>query len=185
MTTDDFRRIALSLDGAEESSHMGQADFRVGGRIFATLAAAAQGYGNLMLTPEQQATFVEELPEVFIPIPGGWGKNGATHIRLAAANKDVLEGALRTAWKLRLENNRRSGNKKKLGSLRQWLLQAGLWKARRARVERVHVWRKRRARWDELVQWGTSMRDWLEGRRRKLYLIALLDDATSRRKRAG
>jgi hypothetical protein len=113
MTVDDFRRIALSLEGAQESSHMGQPDFRVGGRIFATLAAGAQGYGNLMLTPEQQAAFVDELPEVFIPIPGGWGKNGATHIRLAAANQDLLEGALRTAWKLRLEKNRRSGNKMK------------------------------------------------------------------------
>ena len=112
MTAADFRRIALSLDGVEESSHMGQPDFRVGGRIFATLAAAEKGYGNLMLTPDQQATFVEELPEVFIPVAGGWGKNGATHIRLAAANKDVLEGALRTAWKLRLEKNRRSGKKK-------------------------------------------------------------------------
>jgi hypothetical protein len=112
VTVKDFRRIALSLDGVEESSHMGQPDFRVGGRIFATLAAAEQGYGNLMLTPEQQATFVEELPEVFIPIAGGWGKNGATHIRLAVANKDVLEGALRTAWKLRLEKNRRSDTKK-------------------------------------------------------------------------
>ena len=112
MTVKDFRRIALSLDGVEESSHMGQPDFRVGGRIFATLAAAEKGYGNLMLTPDQQATFVEELPEVFIPVAGGWGKNGATHIRLAAANKDVLEGALRTAWKLRLEKNRLSGTKK-------------------------------------------------------------------------
>jgi DNA-binding Lrp family transcriptional regulator len=65
-------------------------------------------------------------------------------------------------------------------TLRQWLLQAGLWKARRARVERVHVWRKRRARWGELVQWDTSTHDWLEGRGQKLYLIALLDDATSR-----
>jgi hypothetical protein len=92
---------------------MGQADFRVGGRIFATLAAAAQGYGNLLLTPEQQAVFVKELPEVFIPIAGGWGRNGATHIRLAAANKDVLEGALRTAWKLRLDKNRKSGQKKR------------------------------------------------------------------------
>lgn len=116
MTVDDFRRIALSLEDAEESSHMGQPDFRVGGRIFATLGAATQGYGNLMLTPEQQAAFVEELPEVFIPIAGGWGKNGVTHIRLAAANKDVLEGALRTAWKLRLEKNRKSGKKK--GQLR-------------------------------------------------------------------
>ncbi len=113
MTVDDFRTIALSLEGAEESSHMGQPDFRVGGRIFATLAAAEQGYGNLMLTPEQQSAFVEELPEVFMPIPGGWGRNGATHIRLATANKDVLAGALRTAWQLRLEKNRKSGSKKR------------------------------------------------------------------------
>ncbi|HKR82699.1 MAG TPA: MmcQ/YjbR family DNA-binding protein [Terriglobales bacterium] len=118
MTVKDFRRIALSLDGVEESSHMGQPDFRVGGRIFATLAAAEKGYGNLLLTPEQQATFVEELPDVFIPIAGGWGKNGATHIRLAVANEDVLQGALRTAWKLRLEKNRQSGKKKKGASSR-------------------------------------------------------------------
>jgi len=111
MTVDDFRRIALSLEGAEEGSHMGQADFRVGGRIFATLASAKQGYGNLMLTPEQQSAFVEELPEVFLPIPGGWGRNGATHIRLAAANEDLLAGALRTAWKLRLEKNAKSKRK--------------------------------------------------------------------------
>ena len=115
MTTDDFRRIALSLAGAEESSHMGQPDFRVGGRIFATLASARQGYGNLMLTLEQQAAFVEELPEVFLPISGGWGRMGMTHIRLAAANEDVLAGALRTAWKLRLEKNMKSGGKTKAG----------------------------------------------------------------------
>src|SRR5690348_10763453 len=112
MNVADFRRIALSLEGAEERSHMGAPDFRVGGRIFATLAAASQGYGNLMLTPEQQAAFVEELPDAFVPIAGGWGKNGATHIRLAAANEDVLAGALRTAWKLRAEKNRKPGKKK-------------------------------------------------------------------------
>ena len=67
MNAHDFRRIALSLEGAEEGSHMGAADFRVGGRIFATLAAVKLGYGNLMLTPEQQATFIEEQPEVFFP----------------------------------------------------------------------------------------------------------------------
>ena len=112
MTAKDFRRIALSLEGAEESSHMGAPDFRVGGHIFATLASERQGYGNLMLTPEQQAGFVEELPEVFLPIPGGWGRMGATHIQLAAATEDVLEGALRTAWKLRLEKNYKSRSKK-------------------------------------------------------------------------
>jgi hypothetical protein len=116
MTADEFRRIALSLEGAEESSHMGAADFRVGGRIFATLASEKQGYGNLMLTLEQQAAFVEELPEVFLPIAGGWGRMGATHIRLAAASEDVLEGALRTAWKLRMEKNARPARKKRTAS---------------------------------------------------------------------
>jgi len=114
MTPADFRRVALSLDGAEESSHMGAPDFRVGGRIFATLASQSQGYGNLMLTPEQQAAFVEDLPEVFLPIAGGWGRMGMTHIRLAAANQDVLLGALRTAWKLRIEKNVKSGSKSRL-----------------------------------------------------------------------
>jgi len=105
MTPQDFRRIALSLPGAEEGSHMGAVDFRTGGHIFATLASQAQGYGNLMLTPEQQAAFVSELPEVFLPIKGGWGRNGATHIRLASATEDVLAGALQTAWKNRVEKN--------------------------------------------------------------------------------
>ena len=60
MNAADFRRIALSLEGVEGGSHMGAADVRVGGRIFATLASKAQGYGNLMMTPEQQADFVRE-----------------------------------------------------------------------------------------------------------------------------
>lgn len=111
MNAEDFRLMALSLEGAQQGSHMGQADFRVGGRIFATLASEKQGYGNLMLTPEQQAAFVEELPEVFVPIAGGWGRNGATHIRLAAASEDVLAGALRTAWQLRVEKNARRAKK--------------------------------------------------------------------------
>src|ERR1700704_5713112 len=101
MKATDFRRIALSFEGAEEGSHMGAADFRVGGRIFATLASQDQGYGNLMLTPGEQAEFVGELPEVFLPIPGGWGKMGMTHIRLDRATEDVLAGALRTAWRIR------------------------------------------------------------------------------------
>ncbi len=109
MNAGDFRRIALSLEGAQEASHMGAADFRVGGRIFATLASASQGYGNLMLTPEQQAAFVAELPEVFIPVKGGWGRMGATHVLLAKVTPDVLEGALRTAWKLRLDKNGKTG----------------------------------------------------------------------------
>jgi hypothetical protein len=90
---------------------MGSADFRVGGRIFATLASVKQGYGNLMLEPAQQADFVEEQPDVFLPIAGGWGRMGATHVILAAANEDLLTGALRTAWKLRLEKNQRTRKK--------------------------------------------------------------------------
>ncbi len=94
---------------------MGSVDFRVDGRIFATLAHAKLGYGNLMLTPEQQAAFVAELPEIFVPVKGGWGRNGATHIVLSAANEDVVAGALRAAWQLRVEKNQKS--KRKSGSI--------------------------------------------------------------------
>ncbi len=112
MDGNDFRRLALALPGAEEGSHMGAADFRVGGRIFATLASESQGYGNLMLTTDQQAAFVAEAPEIFLPIAGGWGRMGMTHIRLAEATEDVLAGALQTAWKLRSEKNVRPSRKK-------------------------------------------------------------------------
>lgn len=105
MTPADFRRIALSLEGVEEYPHAGFPAFRVGGRKFASLASQAEGYGNLMLTPEQQAAFVADAPGIFLPIRGGFGRMGHTHIRLAAAGKDVLTGALRTAWKLRVDMN--------------------------------------------------------------------------------
>ena len=113
MTAADFRRIALSLDGAEEGSHMGAVDFRVGGHIFATLASVKEGFGNLMLTPEVQAEFVADAPDVFLPVHGGWGRMGATHIRLAKANRDILMGALRTAWKLRVDKNAASKKTKR------------------------------------------------------------------------
>jgi hypothetical protein len=109
MTAKDFKRIALTMDGAEEGSHMGATDFRVGGRIFATLASVKQGYGNLMLTPEIQAEFTAERPDLFLPVHGGWGRMGITHIRLAAADEDSLRGALHTAWKLRAERNAKGG----------------------------------------------------------------------------
>jgi hypothetical protein len=107
----DFRRLAILLEGAEEGSHMGAADFRVGGRIFATLAHIKQGYGNLMFSPEHQAAFVEDQPDLFLPVAGGWGRNGATHIRLATASEDTLAGALRTAWKLRVDKNAKTKKK--------------------------------------------------------------------------
>ena len=111
MSAEDFRRIALSLEGAVEGSHMGVADFRVGGRIFATLAHVAKGYGNLMLGPEKQLAFVNELPEVFLPAAGGWGRMGITHIVLSFATEDVLQGALQTAWRRRVESNARAARK--------------------------------------------------------------------------
>ncbi len=116
MNAKDFRRIALGFDGAEEGSHMGQVDFRVGGKIFATLASIKQGYGNVKLTGEQQQEFVEELPEIFLPVPGGWGRMGMTHIRLELANEAVLHGALHAAWKLRVERNK---GPKKAGTSRE------------------------------------------------------------------
>ena len=113
MTAADFRRIALCFPGAEESSHMGAADFRVGGHIFATLASEKEGFGNLMLDPVQQAEFLADAPDIFLPVKGGWGRNGATHIRLALASEDALTEALHTAYKLRVQKNQSSGKKKR------------------------------------------------------------------------
>jgi YjbR len=94
---DLFRRIACGLPGAVESAHMGHPDFRVGGRIFATLSGEAQGRGVLKLTLEQQAEFVAEMPEVFEPVAGGWGRMGMTYIVLDRAEEETMRGALVTA----------------------------------------------------------------------------------------
>jgi len=92
---------------------MGSPDFRVGGRIFATLAAQRLGYGNLLLSAEQQAEFVAEMPDVFLPVAGGWGRMGATHVVLAKAHPEVLKGALEAAWRLRVEKNAQADGKKR------------------------------------------------------------------------
>lgn len=112
MTSADFRHIALSLPGTEESSHMGSPDFRVGGHIFATLASEKQGYGNLMLNPELQKAFLADQPELFLPIAGGWGRMGMTHVRLKPCPKDVLQGALLAAYNLRLHKNAKPSSRK-------------------------------------------------------------------------
>jgi hypothetical protein len=91
MTGAGFRKAALSLEGAAEGSHFGNPDFRVGGRIFATLSLEREGYGVLLLTPEQQAGMVQDAPEVFSPVPGGWGRNGSTRVLLARVAPDVLK----------------------------------------------------------------------------------------------
>ena len=113
MTADDFRRIALSFDGAEESSHMGVPDFRVGGRIFATLASQDDGFGNLKLTPELQQLLIAESPGVFLPIKGGWGRMGMTHIRLDEASERQMADALHTAWRLRVDMNEKGSSRSK------------------------------------------------------------------------
>jgi hypothetical protein len=99
VTAEGFRRIALALPEAVEGSHFGSADFRVGGKIFATLSLEKEGYGVLLLTPEQQAGMVEDAPEIFSPVPGGWGQKGSTRVRLAKVTADILEAALNTAWR--------------------------------------------------------------------------------------
>lgn len=91
---------------------MGNPDFRVGGRIFATLSLEKQGYGVLMLNPEQQAGMVADAPEVFSPVPGGWGRHGFTRVLLAKATPDVLGGALRTAWQNRVAKNKGQARKR-------------------------------------------------------------------------
>lgn len=100
MTQDDFRRLALALPGAIESSHMGTVDFRVG-RIFATLGYPNASFGMVQLTREQQDVVVGVEPAVFRPVPGNWGLKGATLVLLDAADEPTLRGALEAAWRLK------------------------------------------------------------------------------------
>lgn len=95
---DLFRRLALALPEAVESSHMGHPDFRLNDRIFATLSAQASGRGVLKLTLEQQQSFITEMPEVFEPVQGGWGRMGMTFVDLHRVDESTLQGALATAY---------------------------------------------------------------------------------------
>lgn len=101
MTPDDFRRIALALPEAIESAHGGHPDFRVGSRIFATLAYPDTDCGMVQLTPEQQELFLRVAPEAFEPSVGAWGRRGSTRVRLARAKKPIVRDALTTAWRNR------------------------------------------------------------------------------------
>ncbi|MGA7402343.1 MAG: MmcQ/YjbR family DNA-binding protein [Candidatus Sulfotelmatobacter sp.] len=99
MTTHDFRRLALALPEAIESAHMDHPDFRVRGKVFATLGHPAKGWGMVKLHPEQQHYFAKAEPEVFVPVKGAWGRRGATSVNLRAARKISLVRALRAAWR--------------------------------------------------------------------------------------
>jgi hypothetical protein len=98
LTFEGFRRLALSLPEATEGSHMGHPDFRVGGKIFATLGAPDADWGMVKLAPDQQEAFVQSEPAVFVPVKNGWGLKGATHVRLEKATRAGVGRAMRVAW---------------------------------------------------------------------------------------
>ncbi len=98
MTADEYREIALGLPGSEERSHMDHPDFRVGGKIFATLNRDLT-LGMVKLTPEQQQYFIRSEPAVFSPTNGAWGERGATNIVLEVSNEETVRHALRSAWR--------------------------------------------------------------------------------------
>lgn len=98
MTETQFRRLALDFPETREHAHGGHPDFRVAGKVFATLAYPAKGWGMVKLTLDQQAMFVRAQPEAFVPVKGGWGKRGATNVRLAKAKTRAVRGALVAAW---------------------------------------------------------------------------------------
>jgi hypothetical protein len=99
MTTNEFRELALALPETAEAEHMGHPDFRVGGKIFASLGYPDESWGMVKLTPDQQEEFVREDPAVFEPVPGGWGRRGSTRVRLERATEETLRPALAAAWR--------------------------------------------------------------------------------------
>jgi hypothetical protein len=100
MTPNEFRRLALALPETEERAHMDHPDFRVGGKIFATLSYPEDGWAMVKLTPIEQEMFVKAQPNVFKPCNGVWGRRGATNVRLKAARKPLVRRALLAAWQL-------------------------------------------------------------------------------------
>jgi hypothetical protein len=99
VTADDFRRLALSLPEAVESAHMKHPDFRVRGKIFATLDHPGAGWGMVKLSPEQQKTFVRTEGAAFVPVKGAWGRRGCTSVRLEEADEASVRSALIAAWR--------------------------------------------------------------------------------------
>ena len=99
MTPNDFRRMALALPETEERSHMSHPDFRVAGKIFATLGYPDKSRGMVKLSPEEQHYFSKDYSDVFVPVKGAWGRRGATSVHLKAAKKDALRKAIQAAWR--------------------------------------------------------------------------------------
>src|SRR5881396_2856920 len=99
MTNDEFRKMALEIPTAVERSHMNHPDFRVAGKIFASLGIPNKEWGMVKLTPEQQRAFIEKAPKVFKPCSGAWGRQGYTNVYLAAAKTNMVRDALDAAAK--------------------------------------------------------------------------------------
>jgi hypothetical protein len=98
MTAAEFRRIALSFPGSEERAHQDHPDFRVAGKIFATLGYPDKSWGMVKLFPDQQASFIKAEPKVFVPAAGAWGKRGSTCVNLKNAKKRIVQKAAQIAW---------------------------------------------------------------------------------------
>ncbi len=110
MTPNEFRELALSFPEAIESAHMRHPDFRVGGRIFATLGYPGEDWAMVKLSPGDQKEFVETGPDIFTLVKGTWGRQGGTNIYLPAAATNIVREALTAAWRntapKRLSKNR-------------------------------------------------------------------------------
>ena len=118
MTADDFRALAMSLPDVVESAHMNHPDFRVGGKIFATLGYPSDDWGCVMLTPDEQAVVCQAEPDVFKPASGAWGRGGSTHVSLRPARKASVRTALEAAWRRRATGEPAAARKKPSGASR-------------------------------------------------------------------
>jgi hypothetical protein len=108
-----FRRLALALPEAVESSHMNHPDFRLNNQIFATLSGEKKGCGVLKLTLDQQAAFIADQPHIFSPVQGGWGRMGMTYLHLDQADESIMAGALGTAYNnLKEKQSQKKSSKK-------------------------------------------------------------------------
>jgi YjbR len=108
MTADAFRKMALDYPNAVESAHMNHPDFRIDGKIFATLGVPDKDWGMVKLTPEQQQSFMREAPEVFHPCSGAWGRGGSTNVHLTAATKKLVRAAMDCAFQNVIAKKRKS-----------------------------------------------------------------------------
>ncbi|HEX3282746.1 MAG TPA: MmcQ/YjbR family DNA-binding protein [Pyrinomonadaceae bacterium] len=112
LTADQFRKLALAMEGATESAHMGHPDFRANGRIFATLHPGNES-GMVKLTPDQQQEFLRESSDTFVPSSGAWGRQGCTNVKLATVAEEILGQALTLAWQNTLKQTSAKRKKKK------------------------------------------------------------------------